>query len=255
MSEQKDEALRQSKKGALARLLSSIKFLVDPELPVEDRRVAGRVDCQLETGYVTETGEGGVGTVLDISRRGLRMRTDLLLPKGITVALKPPASLNAGDLAPIMARVMWSSKADQGYLSGLLLPPGIEDEETWLEALLIDLGFDAGSSQRRKFVRAETSLPGRLHLDGLPVLEVTVLNLSLGGALLKAEQAFEKSSSFQLGLGPHKDLPELELSGTILRHTPAEGEGRHLHSTRFGPLEERRHTLLKEYIIKLLQKP
>ena len=182
------------------------------------------------------------------------MRTVLQIPKAMTLALKPPATLAIGNHAPLMARVMWSTKASDGYLCGLLLPPGIEDEETWLEALLISMGFASAGSQRRKFVRADSDIDGRIVLEAQPPVDVVVLNLGMGGALIKANQEFERNTAFKLQIGPYADLPELEVSGTILRATPSEGDSMLLHSTRFGPLEERRHRMLKEYILKLLKK-
>lgn len=255
MAESESDARRaETKKGALARLLSSIKFLVEPDLSVDDRRIAGRLACSLDTSYVTETGETGTGQVLDVSRRGLRMRTPVAVSKGLTIALKAPANLTEAAYAPLMAKVMWSSRDGDSYLLGLLLPPGIEDEETWLEAYLISAGYNIEDPQRRKFVRAESELAGQLLLDAQPPVEVLVLNLGLGGALLRSELSFDSNSPFRLQLGPHGNLPELVLSGSILRVSQNEGEDWYYHSTRFGPLEERRHTLLKEYIIKLLKK-
>lgn len=243
----------EAKKSALAHLLSSIRFLVEPELPIEDRRTAGRMDCNLDTSYVTQTGSSGNATVLDVSRRGLRVRTSTSVRKGITIALKPPPELAQGDYAPLMARIMWTSKDGDGCLAGLLLPPGSENEQTWLEAYLVSKGYNIAEPQRRKFVRAESEIAGLLLQDEQPDLEVLVLNLGLGGALLQTDHQLEKNSAFRLDLGPYADLPALEISGTILRHSRNEGEPWYYHSCRFAPLEERRHTLLKKYILKLLK--
>lgn len=240
------------KRGPLARLLSNIKTLVDPELPITDRRAVGRLVCELATTYLTETGDSGEATVLDVSRRGFRIRTASPVRKGMTVALKPPEGVD-GEFAPLMAKTIWNRReADGGFTSGLLLPPGSEDEETWLEAFLIDQGFSVGEPQRRRYVRADADLMAVLMLDAQAPLTVRVVNLGLGGALLRSDLSMEKQSSFRLRIGPHADLPELELSGTVLRQNRAEsGEGFD-HSTRFGPLEQRRHALLKEYIVSLL---
>lgn len=255
MTDPSQKLPQETKQGALARLLSSIKMLVDPQLPVEDRRHTGRMDCALDTGYSTEGGESGTAQVIDVSRRGLRIRSARPIAKGLTIALKAPSSMPEGDYSALMARVMWSTRDGDSFLSGLLLPPGIQDQETWLEAFLVSKGYNLADPQRRKFVRADSELAGQLLLDAQPPLQVLVLNLSLGGALIRSELAFEKQQAFRLQLGPHGDLPDLELSGTVLRHSHTDGDNWHFHSTRFGPLETRRHSLLKEYILKLLKKP
>lgn len=255
MGESSDEPKTrlESKQGALARLLSSIKFLVEPDLPVEDRRAGGRLECSLATSLVTETGETQECHVLDVSRRGLRIRTDRSLSKGISVALKPPEPYGETH-ASLMARVMWSRKDEdsRGHLAGLLLPPGTEHEETWLEAYLLSKGFSVGGLQRRKFLRAESELPGRLIRKDNSAVHVMVLNLGLGGALIRSDEELEKMSPFRLHIGPLGNLPELELAGTVLRKT-GEIEPYHIHSSRFGPLEARRHDLLKRYITSLLR--
>lgn len=242
-----------AKQGALSRIFSSIKFLVEPDIPVEDRRAGGRVECALSTSFVTVTGENHDCTVLDVSRRGLRVRTERSVAKGLSVAIKPPEPF-AEKHASLMARVMWSRKDDDGkYLAGLLLPPGHENEESWLEAYLLSKGHSASGPQRRKFLRADAELPGRLILKDDTMVPVILLNLGLGGALIRCEPELEKMSPFKLRLGPHGSLPELELSGTILRLT-TETDAFHLHSSRFGPLDARRHDLLKKYITSLLRK-
>lgn len=240
-------------KGPFGRLMSSLKALVEPELPLEDRRLSGRLETSLEVDYVTEQKISGRGLILDISRRGLRLRTDLPLSKGNSIAINAPEALQAY-FAPMMAQVMWTSRFSDDYVYGLLLPPGLEFEESWVAAVMKQLGYEIASFQRRKYVRADSELPGILLLDAQPPLSVTVLNLSMGGAMVSSEVVVESETPFRLQLGPHADLPELEVSGVILRNTPGEEEGQHIHSTRFGPLEKRRHSLLKEYIMNLLEK-
>ena len=243
----------EARQGALSRLFSSIKFLVEPDPPVEDRRGGGRLESALATSFVTENGDNYDCTVLDVSRRGLRVRTARPVGKGLSVAIKPPEQF-AENHASLMARVMWSRKDDDGTpLAGLLLPPGNENEESWLEAYLLSKGHSASGPQRRKFLRADAELPGRLVGKDNKTVAVTLINLGLGGALIRCEPELAKMSPFQLHLGPHGSLPELELSGTILRLTPSNGETFHLHSSRFGPLEARRHDLLKKYIVSLLR--
>lgn len=241
-----------SPQGPLGRLMKSLKSLVEPELPLEDRRLSGRLETNLDVDFTVENGIEGRGLVLDVSRRGLRMRTNVPMSKGASVAIKGPEGLQAY-FGPMMTQVVWLSQGDEGYTYGLLLPPGTEFEDSWVAAIMEKLGYEISSFQRRKYVRADSELPGRLLLDAQPPLPVTVLNLSMGGAMIGAEVVIGSDTRFRLQLGPHADLPELEVSGIILRNT-TEVEGQHIHSSRFGPLEKRRHSLLKEYIMNLLEK-
>lgn len=257
MSENTQEATTESQ-GPFAKLLSSIKFLVDPVLPVDDRRISNRLDCSYQVHYLTDDNKHGQGELLDISRRGLRLRTDRQLAKGRTIALKSPKSLeNEKVFPPVMARIVWACRETGGkFLAGLLLPTANINDETWVEELLTRLGY-ADDGQRRRHVRAEANLEGVWHLVGGAEAEVLVLNLGLGGALIRAEDCYEKDSAFTLQLGPIGDLPEVELQGTVIKNAPGDGDDQEFtyHSVRFRPLEKRRHALLKEYIIALLQDP
>lgn len=245
----------EAKKNPFSKLLASIKELVEPTLPIEDRRGGGRLACSYETSYVSEYGESGQCEIIDVSRRGLQLKTERPLARGLNVAIKTPEALGREKFASVMTKVMWTRKSqDQRYLSGLLLPPGIEDEETWLESILSKAGHKHDGSQRRKFVRAESEIAGRLDLEGEAPFNVTVVNLGMGGALIKSERSLEADRHFNLQLGPFGDLPEIEISGTILREASSTDGGPRLHSSRFGPLEKRRHSLLQEYILALLKK-
>lgn len=241
-----------SQSSPYSRLMSSLKALVEPQLPLEERRLSGRLDTELEVNYTTEQNKPDRGTILDVSRRGLRLQTRMPLSRGMTVAIQAPDKLQEF-FSAVTAQVMWSSKTEGGYVSGLLLPPGIEFEESWVASVMQQLGYHISSFQRRKFVRADSELPGTLLLDAQPPISVTVLNLSMGGASVATDIVVEQDTAFRLQLGPHADLPELEITGVVLRHNVSE-EGTHIHSTRFGPLEKRRHSLLKEYIMNLLEK-
>lgn len=255
MSEKTEESKPATQEGPLARLLSSIKFLVDPVLPVENRRDDGRVECSYKVSYLSETNRSGEGELMDISRRGMRLRTSEALAKGRIVSLLPPKRMEIQeDFAPLMARVVWACKDTDGrYLAGLLLPAGSADEETWVEELLTRLGYP-NDPKRRKHVRAEANLEGVFRLTGGPEAEVLVMNLGMGGALVRADDRYEKDSAFTLLLGPAGNLPEIELQGVVLK-SMGEESGGHNHSVRFGPLERRRHDLLKEYIVYLLEEP
>lgn len=253
MEKKINSSTRNAKKGALSRLLLSIKNLVDPQLPLEDRREANRAPCSVRVEYLTESGLSANGQLLDISRRGLRMQTAVQLNKGLTLALKPPSILADNELAAVMAQVVWTSRKGEAFFSGLLLPPGIEDEATWLKALITHLGYSHRNDQRREFVRTNASIPGYIYLNNAEQLQVIIKNLSLGGALLNSKHEIAQGSSFSLQLGPLDDLPMLPLTGVILRSEGEHETGEYNHSSRFGPLEGRRHALLKEYILKLLK--
>ena len=242
------------KRGLLTRLLSSISFLIEPTLTTEDRRTVPRLPCSESVTFVSDTGASGTAELLEVSSRGLRLRTDIALTKGRTLALNPPDNKEL-KTAPLMARVVWSNpQGSSRQVVGLALPSELQDESTWLDSMLKSLGYTDDGSQRRQHIRAEAEIQGRLLLEGQTEeqrVEVSVLNLGMGGALFRCASTFPKDAQFQLSIGPHDDLPQLNLNGTILRII--EKEGFTLHPSRFRPLDERDDKILREYILNLLE--
>ena len=204
------------KQGLLTKLLSSINFLVTENTSTRDTRGSARIECRAEVAYVEETGSRGKGYLVDISRTGLQLETESKLSKGRTVFQQP-------------------------------------EERAWLESLLHQLGYTDDGSQRRRFIRADSAIEGQLtpEAEGSEPVMVKVLNLGMGGALLRADEALAQNLQFKLVLGPHEDLPELCLDGTVLRIIEKPDEGFVLHPSRFATSNEREEAILNEYILKL----
>jgi PilZ domain len=244
------------KKGLMARLLSSIDFLVSRDLSTEDRRSVPRLGCQYEVRFINERGKPGQGELIDVSSKGLRLRTPGPLAKGLTLALNSPEDENLDRFPPLMARVVWSIREQTGtYQHGLMLPLALEEEETWLDHVLQAMGYTDGGSQRRQHIRAEAEIDGLLVLDEDPTarkVSVAIQNLGMGGALLRCPETLPKNSQFALTIGPFDDLPEVALAGTILRVTELPHKGYTLHPARFRPLESLGERVLREYILKLI---
>lgn len=249
MSQKADSTKR--KQSFLNRLMSSINFLVTEDTNTSDQRTTPRIECRAEVDYVDENGSKGKGYLVDISRSGLQLETTKKLAKGLTLALNAPQGERLEKTAPFMARVRWTRKGKNGdFRAGLALPPGVEDDPHWLEALLSQLGYVDDGNQRRRFIRSDSDLLGRLKpSDGNSAeVPVKVLNLGMGGALLRSDQILAPNLQFGLVVGPYQDLPSITLNGTILRAIENE-ESFHLYPTRFSLADERESAVLQEYIL------
>lgn len=244
------------KRGLLTRLLSSIGFLIAPDLNTDDRRAVPRLPCSKTVKFVSDTGVPGTAELLEVSSRGLRLSTDMALTKGRTLALNPPDDAELEIYAPIMAHVVWSSsQGPSKHLLGLAVPDELQDETTWLDSMLASLGYNDDGSQRRQHIRAEAEIEGWLLVDDQAEeqsVQISVMNLGMGGALLRSASTFPKDAQFKLSIGPHDDLPQLDLLGTILRVIKKESFT--LHPCRFRPLDERDDKILREYILNLLDR-
>lgn len=250
-----DDGRSKRKEGLLSRLMSSLNFMVSDEPSTRDQRGSARINCRYEVTFVDEFGKKGSGYLIDISKSGLQMETGNRLRKGVTLALQAPDDEKLDRTAPFMAKVRWTRKGKDGiHRIGLALPPGVEDDPHWLEALLHQLGYTEDEGQRRQHIRASSQIPGVL----TPVtetdkqagsFEVAILNLGMGGALLKSQVPLAKNSQFHLVLGPFEDLPEIKLFGSVLR--VMEKSDHVLYPSRFRAQEERDEKILEEYILKL----
>lgn len=250
----KEDTRGKKKAGFFARLLSSIHYLVDEDTNTEDKRRAHRITCRAEVAYVDINGTRGNGFLVDISKNGLQLETESKLYKGMTVAIKAPEEEMLDNTAPFMAKVRWVRKKHGIFRVGLALPDGIHEDPNWLESLLKQLGYNESESQKRQHIRASSEIPGQLTLDGdqdRTSIGLEVLNLGMGGALLRSEQDLEKDSQFSLLIGPFEDLPPLVLTGTILRVVEKPDKKFNLFPSRFRPQEEKETKVLQEYILKL----
>jgi PilZ domain len=247
-----DDDRSQRKKRLMDRVLSAINFMVSEDLNTQEQRISPRVDCRYEVSYVDENGMKGVGYLIDISKKGIQLETSRKIKKGITVALKAPESEVLDRTAPFMAKVQWTRKGPEGsFRAGLALPPGADEDPHWLESLLHQLGYTDDGTQRRHFIRASSEISGQLCVhESDETCEVEVLNLGMGGALLKTPSELPKDGQFQLTVGPFEDLPPLSLSGTILRVVEEPDRDYRLYPSRFRPTEDRDTNILQEYILK-----
>lgn len=243
----------QRKQGLLAKLVSSISFLVTEDTKTHDQRNSPRIECRAKISYVDQHGNKGSGFLIDISKSGLQLETPTKLGKGLTLALNAPDEEILDQTTPFMAKVCWTTKGEGAFRAGLALPSGVEDDPHWLESLLHQLGYTDDGSQRRRFIRSDSELTGVLSpsSDREGSTQVKVLNLGLGGALLRTSTPLAKNLEFHLQIGPYQDLPAVGVEGTVLRVVEKPEESLSLNSVRFNLSEEKDLAILKEYVLNL----
>lgn len=189
------------------------EFAFEDKASVEERRRVLRLTCL----YETNLGRGGSAEILDLSPAGLGLVTNRKLSRGASVQVAPPAAY--ADFAPIEAIVRFCRPFRDRFRIGLefrgsLIP-------TWANPALRDLGFmPTHLDQKRRYVRAQTSLPVEVR-DWRGEFELaTLLDLSRGGTLLRTTKSWEIGEALRLILGPIGYLPTLFLSGVVLHQRP-----------------------------------
>ncbi|MBS2036594.1 PilZ domain-containing protein [bacterium] len=189
------------------------EFAFEDKASVEERRRVSRLTCL----YETNLGKGGTAEVLDLSPAGLGLVTSRKLSRGVIVQLNPPAQYS--DFTAIEGTVRYCRPYRDRFRIGLeykgsLLP-------TWVNPALRDLGFTTNHlDQKRRYVRAQTSLPVEVR-DWRGDFELaTLLDLSRGGTLLRTTKSWEIGEALRLILGPIGYLPTLFLSAVVLHQRP-----------------------------------
>lgn len=184
------------------------EFAFEDKASVEERRRVLRLTCL----YQAQLGE-----VLDLSPAGLGMVSNRKLSRGALMQISAPAQYS--EFAPVDGTVRFCRPFRDRFRLGLefrgsLIP-------TWANPALRDLGFSPTHlDQKRRYVRAQTSLPIEVR-DWRGDFELaTLLDLSRGGTLLRSSKSWEIGEALRLILGPIGYLPTLFLSAVVLHQRP-----------------------------------
>lgn len=189
------------------------EFAFEDKASVEERRRVLRLTCL----YETNLGRGGSAEILDLSPAGLGLVTNRKLSRGASIQVSPPAAY--ADSAPIEGLVRFCRPFRDRFRVGLEFRGSLVP--TWANPALRDLGFmPTHMDQKRRYVRAQTSLPVEVR-DWRGEFELaTLLDLSRGGTLLRTTKSWEIGEALRLILGPIGYLPTLFLSGVVLHQRP-----------------------------------
>lgn len=189
------------------------EFAFEDKASVEERRRVERLTCLYETGL----GRGASAEILDLSPAGLGLVTNRKLARGTTMQISAPAQY--ADFAPVEGLVRFCRPFRDRYRVGLEFRGSLMP--TWANPALKDLGFMPNHmDQKRRYVRAQTSLPIEVR-DWRGDFELaTLLDLSRGGTLLRTTKSWEIGEALRLILGPIGYLPTLFLSGVVLHQRP-----------------------------------
>lgn len=243
------EALKRRQPVALRMvkgLLDKLRSITSMPHPLEERRTVARLECDFQV-VVLLPGDRALGAhVTDISLFGMSLELHEELAPGTRVRL-----LLAHDdsLEEVACKVRGCRPGPKGFECGLVYHQDAERlSRSWVCTLLRELGYDIGHlQQRRAFIRVKTDLPAQIEAgDGM--FEGRVIDLGVGGALLKCEQELPDHEEVRLLLDATAGDP-LALEAHPLHHRD---EG--LHSLQFPRPDRRQYERLGGYILNALKK-
>lgn len=180
-----------------------------------ERRHWFRAACD----WPVEVGNPSLGkaTVTDVSPRGLQLQMLFHpgLQRGQELVIKSAKPVHAPLQNQITTRVRWTQREGKFLWLGVAFINDKALEQSWVQALLTKV-FQRGSEQKRTNLRICCHIPARIVAETGSIV-VTVLDLSLGGALLESGESYQAGSRVELQLGPWAPLPELKIPGTLQR--------------------------------------
>lgn len=213
-----------------------------------ERRNRVRVQCNYRCRYALK-GERFSGTVIDLGEDGLRLASEEPLSLGQTLTVFCPFVDLEGPCQPIEVLVRWTRPGAGKivHLSGLqYVGEGPLPEGSWVAGILALLGFAENlRSSRRRWVRADCTLPGRL---GEQAIELQ--NLGLGGALARCHNQLQ-CGPVNLSVGPLEKLAVLQIDKAQLSQSRGEGDQGH-YIIEFPELNDAQIKLLGRYLKRLL---
>ncbi len=222
-----------------------------------ERRKLVRLQCHYNVEFRVSTRKKFKGTILDMSLKGMKLKTYADLKSGDKVTVFSPVPVIEAKTEAALCRVGWVRKRERDYANfvGLLYA---DDSNTmsgsWVKYILKQLGFHKDVIyQKRRHVRAECFIPVRVVRGVGKSCLGRLHNLGVGGALveLPVVGGVELGRELQLKVGPWDKFPAFTVSGKVV-NVRREGQ-LPLHGVEFDELSEHQLKRLGEYLFYLLK--
>lgn len=211
-----------------------------------ERRNRVRVHCNYRCMYALKN-ERISGSLIDLGEDGMRLASEEPLSPGQTLTVFCPFVDLEGPCRPVEAVVRWTrpGAGKLVHFSGLQYAgEGHLPHDSWVAGVLGLLGFSENlRSSKRRWVRADCTLPGRL---GEQAIELQ--NLGLGGALVRCDHKLP-CGPVNLSVGPLDKLAILQIDQAQLSQARGEDEG---YIVEFPELNDAQIKLLGVYLKRLL---
>ena len=200
------------------------------------------------------------GWVLDMGHQGLRLRLDTRLPKGTCFTMR--AILGGHARVPFVNfKVLWSRPQDdkKAALHGVGYDEGEADlRRSWVWLLFRELGLhDKHTTSRRKYLRVDGRIPVRLlpgpQLPNPP--EIEMINVGVGGLLIRSRQALIVGQLGQITLGPWQGLKEVgPYEVDVINVKPDESSALYCQAAlRFVAVDNQLLQKVGRYVVQLLR--
>lgn len=248
----------------LTRLLEGIRsFIGGPPLSGEEGRDRARILCRYRVLVSSRVdGQPSTGSVVDISRTGMRLEGLNSVSRGETLWISfadQSANEDGSDVGPVQVEVMWSRKRahDGVRLTGVRYMQTGQLGGTWVQSIFREVGLsqDESSFMKRRHIRLATSLRADLRdqSTGETLAQGKVANLSVGGTLVESESALADNTAVMVIVSPYNNFPVFSIPAVVLNCRYDEDEGINYVSLQFVKVTAEQLKTLKRLIFNLLK--
>ncbi len=246
----------------LENLLDGVRsfFLGRSSSDPEEKRRLVRVRCHIPV-QVKCHDKLVSALVCDMGIQGMRVRIGSAVKTGTRLPVLHNESRAGRTHTQIVnCRVAWCRrlKGERRYSAGLIYDePKEAMRSSWVAALLRELGLDENTiHEQRKFIRANGIVPIWLRPQpgqtDQPKAEM--VNLGVGGALLRSRQIMKGGQRFLVDIGPHASLPPLKKIEVEVLHCHSDpAGGGYLVALRFHQTGAEQVRLLGRYVLALMK--
>ena len=236
-------------KNMFDKVFDGLRKLLPSEVPVLERREIVRIDCKVPAVYRASDGKDLTAVIVDIGINGLRLESPKKIPRNSEVQVLRPEG------GPVSCKVIWSrpKRFSDQHLSGLQFIDSKENmRSSWVKSTLQKLGFKPGKiKEQRKHIRVRSEARATLSSTaGDELTEGTLLNLGIGGALVKMETPIPQSVKVILSVDPVGAVSPLRMPCVIRSSWKDERTLKAMHGLRF---DDQNNALVKKYL-KILMK-
>ena len=242
------------------RLLQGFRsFILGKEiLSTEESRASPRILCYYQVN-LRNAGREFEAAISDIGITGMRIEGVPSLQRGERFEISYPFSEGFKEEHSFEVEVMWcrNQAHDDLTVAGVRYVKQGEDlQGTWVYLLLTEVGLLGDAVyQRREHVRLATSYKVLLQepKTGHLVLDGTVNNLSVGGALVESGAPLAVGRTLLALIGPMPSYPVVTLSARVLNSRVDDDDGRHLISLQFVDFTKEELKALEGLILAMLE--
>lgn len=224
-----------------------------------ERREIVRLRCYYPVTCFTDKGKTAHNArVTEMSLKGMRLVGPRKLARDAEVYVAYQSEDRRVKKESVRCKVVWCNKRPTGeYRLGVMYDDSQENLGTsWVKVILRELGFNENNIyQRRRHARFNSSINGDLTTgEGKRVASVDVVDLGVGGALLRCPERVEPETMMRLSVGPYENLPRVHLPGMVIgTRSDPDKPGERLHNFRIVHADKKEVELLGKYLIQLLR--